>query len=168
MKKKHDLFNRLLLRPASNNLLQLFLANTGKPKQLFRMFLNNREDLHPVSLHQYLCQMGANPLDHTGGKIFGNSLKRIGRDNDKMRCLELDSPRFVILPVTDSFDMLTRIDSRNTAHHGYQITILLYLEAQNSKPRRLAEKTYLINHACYALLSGREGGALVHERVWVT
>ena len=132
---------------------------------MFRIILNDREDLHSISPHQQLRKMGANSLHHARREVFANSLKRIGRNNHEMRCLELDPPGLVVMPATDSLDMLTRGNGGNTAHNRYQITLLLYVEAQNSEPRRLAEKTNLFNNTGNALLTDIGNLALVHEMV---
>lgn len=138
LEKDHDLPDELLLGLGGGDLLHPFPADAREIQEPFWLGFGDGENILPECLDKHLGEMGADPLDHAGTKIFLDPFEGAGGDRLELVRLELESVNAVVLPCPDAFDVFAGGDGCCGADDGDQVPPSLDLGAEYTETGFLA------------------------------
>src|SRR5689334_8921232 len=135
LQEDHDLADCLLIRPTGRDTFQPDQTNSFDFSQPFWCLLDDIEDRFPERLHQSLCKVRPDALDHPRTEVTLDTLNGSWRGHLQEQSAELHAVVAVPLPAPTGLHVFATMNIGGRTQHRDQITMAAHLDAKDTKTR---------------------------------
>ena len=141
MQKDHDGADDFLFSPSVSDLLLPLRSNASQFGHAFWRLLEHLKDLLPKGSHQFLSEVGTDPLDHPGTQLFFDAFQRCRWDNAEIGGFELKAMSTIGDPPSFAFYVFAWCDGGCRAYHGFQVPVASDFDPQEPESCLLTMKS---------------------------